>query len=417
MPEIFSQPIFKFLIAALLGAFLGLRREIDAQKFSREKNFAGLRSTILLAAIGAISTFFSIKFLPIIFFAAILILIAISHAHGSFVEKKIGITTELSALLIFWIGVLVGENQQILAILLTIFLAVLNAFKKNLHKFAKNLTPIEWTGALQFLILSGAVLPFLPQNPVDPFGILVPFKIWLLVILISGIGFLGYFLIKYFGARGGIPLLAFLGSTVSSTAVSMSLAAQSRKFFSPEIFAMGIFIALGTMQMRVVGEIFLLGGAQFFDQFLLVPFSMSVSSFLVAFYFFKKKVRTKIKPEIKIEQPFEILPALKFGAIFVLVLFAIAIGQKFFGDSGVYAASFFSGFIDVDAIVLSSIESVRLGEIPLPVAQNSIAISLFINTLVKIFFVATLGSKKLMQKIFGGVFFTTAVGGIFFLLF
>jgi len=415
----FGHPISKLIIAALLGMFLGLRREIEAIESSKNKSFMGLRTMGLLAGMGAISTFFpAFKFLPLVFFGALAALITVVYANGSFNQGKIGITAELSALLTFWVGVLVGLGQPTLAIIVTIFLGVINAFKRDMHSFVERLSAREWKGALQLFILSGAIFPFLPREAVDPFGVLIPFNIWFIVILISGIEFLGYFLIKFFGARGGIPLIAFLGSIVSSTAVTNSFAIQSKKYSAPRIFAAGIFIALATMQVRVVIEILFLRTAEFSLLFLLVPFFMIISTLALSFYFFKQSEKKHFwqlrSPDIKFDSPFEIVPALKFGVIFVIVLLAIAIGKKYFGSFGVYSAAILSGVIDIDAIVLSVLASVKSGNITVLTAQNSIFIALIVNTLMKNFYILFLGSRDLLKSVFVGVLVSAFSGGAAF---
>jgi len=265
------------------------------------------------------------------------------------------------------------------------------------------------------------VLPFLPREPIDPWGVFVPFSVWLLVMLISGIGFVGYFLIKYLGVKGGVPLTGFLGSIVSSTAVTISMATQSKMTKLNDVFAGGILIALGTMQVRVAAEILLLGTPDFY-KFLIVPIAMAVVSILGAIYFFyrsnKKHHWWSLEPDtIKLESPFEFGPALKFGLVFVVVLFALALGQKYLGNSGVYAAAFLSGLIDIDAIVLSSLESVKLGELNPVIAQNSIAIAIMVNTTIKVAYVAVIGAYSLVGRVAVGVGVVTAIGaGALFLL-
>ncbi len=413
----FGFPIVKLVIAVLLGAFMGLRREMDAQSSEKYRSFMGLRTMMLLCLMGALSTMFEqLSYLPVVFFGAVVVLVSIAYAHGSFGLNRIGMTTELSAITAFWIGVLVGYEHQVLAILLTLFLASINAFKDTLHSFVKTLNPKEWFGAFQLLALSGAVLPFLPREPIDPWGVFVPFNIWLLVMLISGIGFIGYFLIKYLGAKGGIPLMGFLGSIVSSTAVTISMANQSKETKLNDIFAGGILIALGTMQIRVVGEILLLGTPDFY-KFLIMPIAMALVSLIGAVYFFfrSNKKHHWWSPQaetVKLESPFEIGPAIKFGLVFVVVIFALALGQKYLGDSGVYAAAFLSGLIDIDAIVLSSLESVKLGELSQVVAQNSIAIALIVNTVIKVAYIAVLGAYSLLGRVAVGVGVVTAVGAV-----
>ncbi len=410
----------EIFIAALLGAFLGIRREMRAQEMG-EVGFMGFRTMTLIAVLGVISTLFlQMPYLPAVFFVGLVVFIGVAYANGVFNLQRIGLTTEISALLTFWIGVLVGLEMQFLAIILTILLASINAFKKELHSFIGTLKRKEWIGALQLLILSGAVLPVLPRVPIDPWGVLVPFNVWLLVILISGIGFIGYFLIKFFGARGGIPLTGFLGAIVSSTAVTTSMASQSKRSKLTGIFAVGILISIVTMQLRVIAEILIWGGGLLGTTILVIPLAMALVAASFALFFFIKTTKnhnlTAVKSDVKLESPFELKPALQFGFIFVFVLFALALGQQYLGNSGIYMAAIISGFIDVDAIVLSSLESVKLGEMSAEIAKNAIGIAIFMNTLIKILYVGILGSKKLLLRIAISVVFICLAGGVVLVL-
>ena len=409
-----TYPIFELLIAMLLGAFLGIRREMQAYMSKKNHSFMGIRTMTLLCGLGALSTFFkTLPYLPVVFFVGVMGLLITAYANGSFNMKRIGITTELSAIITFWIGVLVGQGQAVMAILLTIVLAALNAFKDQLHGFVETLNLKEWVGAFQLLALSGAVLPFLPRVPIDPWGVIVPFNVWSLVILISGIGFLGYFLVKYFGARGGIPLTGFFGALVSSTAVTTSLSSQSKESKYTRLFAVGILIGLATMQARVALEILLLGGREMISSLIMVPLSMALAGAIAAYIHFRNADKVyfwSTKPEVKLKSPFEIKPALQFGAIFILVLLAVVFGKKYFGASGVYAASLFSGIIDVDAIVLSTLESTKLGELEFEVAKNSISIAIFTNTIIKMGYVWLLGTRELFKILSISIVLITLIG-------
>jgi uncharacterized membrane protein (DUF4010 family) len=253
MINFLPEPIFALLISMLLGAVLGIRREMDAQENDNEASFMGIRTTIALTVMGTVSTLFPIMpYLPVILFGGVLTLTAIAYTHGSFSLNKIGMTSEFAGFITFWIGVLIGFENFTIAIMLTIFLAILKEFRDDLHKFVHTLTIEENRGMVQLLALSGAILPFLPQEAIDPWGIFVPFNVWLLVILISGLDFIGYFLTKYFGAKGGVPMTAFLGALVSSTAVTAAFAEKSRKMKKSGILAVGIILAMGVMQIRVL---------------------------------------------------------------------------------------------------------------------------------------------------------------------
>lgn len=420
-----DNPLYQLMLGALLGGFVGLRREID-NKTKKHAVFMGFRTMALMSTLGVISTLFSpMPYLPAVCFVGLLVFLSIAYANGAFRLNLVGLTSELSAITMFWIGVLVGYEQQVLAILLTIFLGGLNAFKDELHSFAGSINKREWVGALQLLMVSGAVLPFLPREPIDPMGIIVPFNIWFLVIMISGVGFMGYFFTKYIGVKSSVPLTAFLGSIVSSTAVTTSMADLSKRAKLTGIFTVGVLIAVATMQVRVAFEIIAWGTPEMIHALLPIPLSMAVSAASMAGYFFwqtnKKHQFTKPnakKPQadVDLRSPFEIGPALKFGGVFVIVLLALAFGQKYLGDSGVYVASFLSGFVDVDAIVLSSLESVKLQEMETALAERAILVAIIVNTLVKVLYVAVLGNKKMVGKVSVGIGITTLVGIITWLV-
>ncbi len=415
MTHFLPPTVFALLISSLLGAVLGLRREMEAKK----EAFIGFRTMILLTTLGTISTIFpTLPYLPVVIFAGILTIIAIGYAHGAFALNKVGMTTEFAGFMTFWIGVLVGMGNFIIAILLTVFLAGLKEFRDDLHKFAHTLTPRENRGMIQLLALSGAILPFLPHEAVDPWGIFVPFNIWLLVILISGLGFIGYFLTKYFGEKGGLMMTAFLGAVASSTAVTISFSEKSKKISKVGVLASGIILALGVMQIRALVEIFLVGTAEFRGIFLLLPLSMALTSFILAyltFQKFSKNKRSLSKQTVDVSSPFEIAPALKFAIVFVIVLFGIAFSKKYFGDIGVYGTALLSGLVDIDAVILSSLEAVKQGEIITSTAQIAIFLGLIMNSVIKIAYVAILGSKELTKKITVGVLVSGIIGVLTFM--
>lgn len=398
-------PITQLLFAGVLGAFLGMRREMINHGETRYRGFLGLRSTSLLAIMGVLSTMTpSMPYMPAVGFVIVAAFLLVAYVHGRYEMQHLGLTTELSGMVTYFMGVLVGVGMPIPAICLTLFVAVLIAFRDSLHKFVQSLNEKEWIGALELLFLSGAILPFLPREPIDEWGVFVPFTVWLLVILISAIEFVGYFLIKYLGTRGGVPLIAFLGSIVSSTAVTTSLSAQARNTGLCKIFAVGILIALATKQFTIIGQILLLGGDNIaFGQLALVPAVMAVTTSIMAVIVLKsmkqRKVLRSTEPEIKVESPFQLGPALKFGLLFLVVLFALALGQRLLGDSGVYAAAILSGIIDVDAIALSSLEAFRLREMDTQTVQMAIGLGLIVNTLVKVVYVALLGTMELTKKV------------------
>ncbi len=387
--------VFKLVIALFLGLFIGLRREMDIQKEGSE-SFVGFRTLPLIVMLGAISTMVpQIPLLPAICLLGVLVFLSIAYYNGVFKLQLIGLTSEFATLIMFLVGVFVGNGEYIVAILLTVAIGLLTGFKNQLHNFAKNISPQEWGGALQLLILSAVVLPFLPQEPVDPWGVLVPFDIWLLVIFISAIGFIGYFLNKYIDSKKGLLATSFLGALVSSTAVTTALAIQAKqkKDIPKNLFIVALLVAVATMLVRTIVTILLIAPVEL-KIVSLVPVAMLVTAVLLLIWFGKKKGHegsVEISPDL--ESPFELLPAIKFGLLFVFILLAVAFGKKYLGDYGVLITAFLSGFVDVDATILSSLQTFKASGITRTVAAQAMTIAILINTLVKVGYVWILSRR------------------------
>ena len=424
--DFFIQPenhVFQLLIAVLLGLFIGLRREMLQQK-TEQPSFIGFRTTPLLVILGTLSTFFiNINYLPVVVFLGVLTFIAIAYANGVFRLHLIGLTSELSTLLMFWVGVLIGYQEFITAIFLTIIVAIFNTFKEQLHRFAKNINESEWTGGLQLLIISAAVLPFLPKEPLDPWGIFIPFNFWLIVIFVSGIGFFGYFFNKFFGEEKGILLTSFFGSIASSTAVTTTLAIEAKKEnrqSSIDILTVGILISIMTMLARVSIVIILFLSFKQTASVLISCLLMFISALLFSIYYYKKYQKDiqkehSTKTRHDVESPFEIKPALEFATLFVVILFAVYFANKYFGDLGVLITSFFSGLVDVDAIIFSSIQSFEAGDIAIKLVCMSMFTAIAVNTLVKPFWILILSSRRFFKATIFPVSAVVFVGLISFL--
>jgi len=380
--------ILQMLVAVLLGLFIGLRREIDIQKEGSE-SFVGFRTMPLIVLLGTLSVSFpTMPLLPLVAMIGLLVFLSVAYYNGVFKMNLIGLTSEFSTIIMFLVGVLIGSGLFIEGIILTVIVGVITGFKSQLHSFAKNMSTKEWGGALQLLILSAVVLPFLPREAIDSFGVLVPFDIWLLVIFISGIGFVGYFLNKYIDTKRGLVATSFLGSLVSSTAVTTALAikAKQNKKIHKNIFVIALLVSIGTMLARTIITIVALAPGDL-KSIAIVPVAMLVAAGALLFVFSRKDTADNVHIEPELRSPFELLPALKFGALFIIVLIAVALGKQYLGSSGVYITAFLSGLIDVDATILSSLQTFKQGGIILHTAQWAILIAIIVNTLVKVVYV------------------------------
>ena len=143
-------------------------------------------------------------------------------------------TTEVAAVITLTAGALCFWGELELAAALGVSTTVLLALKLQTRTLVRNITPGDVYATLTFAVIALVILPVLPRTGYGPppFDVLVPHKIWLMVIFISGISFLGYLLIKIVGARRGVGLTGLLGGLASSTAVTLSFAQRSKRLLN-----------------------------------------------------------------------------------------------------------------------------------------------------------------------------------------
>jgi uncharacterized membrane protein (DUF4010 family) len=236
------------------------------------------------------------------------------------------------------------------------------------------------------------ILPLLPNSPIDPFGVLNPRNIWLMVVLVSLIGYVGYFMIRIFGAEKGLSITGALGGLVSSTAVATTMAAEARahrEVVPSAVFA--VTIASCTMFPRILLEVFVVN-RDLFVPLLLPMASMTGVGVAMALLLYRK--RETIETKVELSDPFRLSPALKFGAFFAFVLLVSKLASIGFGDAGTYAASLVAGLADVDAITLSLATLAKTPQLDETVAVAAITLAAITNTLVKLVITFILGSKE-----------------------
>jgi len=415
---------FRFGVALFIGLLVGLQREYAYDEEggeSHERSFAGVRTFALFSLAGCTSAYLAdllaTSWVFIGFLVAVGLLIAVSY-YISAVSGQRGMTTEMAALVTVAAGALSFLDQLALAVAIGVITTALLSFKFELHGFAQRLTREDVLAALKFALITAIVLPILPNESLwdPPFDVLNPYRIWLMVVLISGIGFLGYVLFKLLGSRRGISLTGFLGGLVSSTATTLSFSQRSRKNIGlAKPFAMAIIIAWAVMFIRVLIEVRVVNPALFKTVWLPVALAGLAAIVYAAYLFFTP--HESDEEDITVTNPFELRTAITFGLLFGLILLVARTAEMQFGDTGVYISSFLSGLADVDAITLSMAELSGNGELTVDTAGRAIVIAILANTVVKGGLVLTSGSRQIRRVLLPGflLILLTGIGVILFL--
>ena len=232
----------KAALALALGMLVGLEREWSNKDIG-VRTFA---MTCLLGLLGALIS----PALMLLSGVAVLILIVFSNLHGLQTARKLEATTSVALIIIFLLGVLVGEGHLFTPVACAIVVTMLLALKPQLRAFAGGLSQQEVRSALLLALLGFVIWPLLPNRFIDPWQLLQPSEDWITVVVIACLGFLNYVLLRVYGSKG-IYLTAVLGGLVNSTATVAELVST---LSGADLVAMGIVAGLWIYRDRHEAE-------------------------------------------------------------------------------------------------------------------------------------------------------------------
>ncbi|HEY0590621.1 MAG TPA: DUF4010 domain-containing protein, partial [Thermoanaerobaculia bacterium] len=308
-----------------------------------------------------------------------------------------GLTSEMAILAMFGVGALLAVGPTEIAIAIGGGVAVLLHAKEWLHGISSKLDRRDLTAIMRFALIALVILPILPNRPFGPFNVLNLREIWWMVVLIVGISLGGYIVWRFFGARAGVVLGGVLGGVISSTATTVSYAKRSRRADAAGLFAAIVMIANAVVMIRVLVEIWLVGRVLFASAAGPIAILLAVQAATAVILVRREGGASAEQPEQ--EDPAELKSAVAFGALYAVVLLAVAATTHYVGNRGLFLVSILSGLTDVDAITLSISRLTSGGSLPIPTAWRLIVIATMSNLLFKTGIVAVLGSRGMLAMV------------------
>jgi uncharacterized membrane protein (DUF4010 family) len=391
-----------------IGMLLGLQRE------RTERSIGGIRTFPLIsllgtvcAMIGAVNGIWMVS-AGLLALAALVVSANVLKNRGT--DPSVGMTSEIAALLLYVLGVLIVVVNMETAAVLGGAMALLLHFKAPLHRFAQAIGERDMHAIIQFILISLVILPILPNVGYGPYGVLNPFKIWLMVVLIVGLGLSGYVAYKLFGSRSGTVLGGIIGGLISSTATTVTYARRTSGTdgLAP-LGALVIMIASCVSLARVL----ILAGATAPRSFAAIapPLGMMLAACCAiagGMFFLSRKENSEMPEQ---NNPAEFKAAFIFAVLYALVLMGVAYAKEHFGQSGLFAVAALSGLTDMDAITLSTAQLAESDGVETSAVWKAILIAAMANFIFKFGVVAALGSRALALRV-GGVFaMALATGG------
>lgn len=412
MPE----PAASLLLSACLGALIGLIRQWEVQQESQpEAEFAGLRTFTLVAMLGCVSAFASDRHAPIAFAVALgvlgLLLAIAQFARPG--DRPAGYTTPGAAIVTFFIGALVYWSERQAAVLLAAATMILIGLKQPIHQWTRRFTAQDVRSVLQFAAITGVILPLVPNRAFGPFDAFNPWSTWMMVILISGLGFLGYLLARLLGSQAGITLTGLVGGLASSTATTLAFSRRSRDDpASSADCTLAIVLACNVMLARVLVIVAAISPALAGDLWLPLAMMAIPGIAFGARTWLARRAPADAFNAPPVSNPLHLSTAIQFALLYALVKFLVKAATDLQFTQAMLLISAIAGLTDVDAITLSMSGGFRDGSLAPSLATTAIVVACISNTLVKAGIAAALGSPALRRLILAVLGATAAVGGV-----
>ena len=400
----------RLLVAMLVGFLVGLDRE-RAEARKEHALFAGVRTFPVIALAGAIPMLLEDRVGPALLVATFLAIAAVAvvsyvrtSAHG-----RIGATTEVAALATFLLGALAGAGQLVVAGAAGVALAVLLVGKPRLEAFSNALTTEEIMAALELAVITVIVLPLLPDRGYGPWQALNPREIWIVVVLVSALSFVGFVAMRVLGPGRGMAITGAVGGLVSSTAITISMAERSHAGAARPAAAAAV-LASTIMCVRMAA----LAGAVdpgILPRLLPILTVMAVAGGAAAWLMGRGAAGQTSPVDGTLTNPFSLKAALTFAALYTLVLLGVRVAEEHLGAGGLYLASALSAIVSVDAptVALAHLGGGTTGWSAPAAAIGVVAIT---NTLVKFGIAIAYGAGSFRSRVATALGVMSVLGGL-----
>jgi uncharacterized membrane protein (DUF4010 family) len=330
-----------FVVATKIAIALGIGLLVGLERQWSQKD-VGVRTFSITALLGCLSVLISMP-LAAICLAGVLVLIVFMNGRSLLVDRSLEMTTSVALLVTFILGVLAGLGHFFTPIASAILMTMLLAWKTELQRFAGDLKLSEIRGAVLLGLIGFVIYPLLPNRFIDGWHLLNPRQSWLVVIIVAGLGFANYVLLRIFSNRG-LYYTAVLGGLVNSTA---TVAELSRTVFNGESGASGTVVALvllTSIAMFVRNLVILAIFAPAAVSIAMWPLLAMTAGALI--FAWKERERgTEPVKSLRLDSPVSLRHVLNLGGLFVLMEIVGTIGARFLGKFGFLALSLLGGMV------------------------------------------------------------------------
>ncbi|HEX5242023.1 MAG TPA: DUF4010 domain-containing protein [Tepidisphaeraceae bacterium] len=383
----YPQIAAKVALAAGIGLLVGLEREWAQKEI-------GVRTFAITGLLGMLTSLLAPS-LVIAGIVAVLVMVAFLNLHSLLKDHSLELTTSACLIVTFFLGALVGLGHYFTAATSAIVMMLLLAWKFELERFAGALKPEEIRSAVLLGLLSVVVYPLLPNRMIDPWNLINPARVWIIVVVIAGIGFVNYVLLRLYSTKG-LYYSAILGGLVNSTAAAVELASLLGKdeawidtavavllLTNVAMFLRNLillFIVARTSAASVAGN--LAGVSTSATAAALLPL-LAMAALACGFAWFGRN-RARTAGSIRLSSPVSMLRVLKFAALFLAIEIVGTLSMRQFGRRGFLAVSLIGGSISSASTTATAAELVGTGQIDPQTAGVAVVLTSIASALVNL---------------------------------
>lgn len=387
MRIIFDSGLQGFVTAVGIGLMIGLVRERlhdHAGKFL----VAGVRTHALVAILASVAASFG----EAVLVTALLSVAALALAsHLRTANEDPGLTGEVALLVTALLGALAQRNAM-LAATWGVVVAVLLQAKLPLRRFAREvISPRELQDALLLAAAALVVLPLLYDKPVDPWGALVPAKLWQPVVLVMAVGMLGHIALRAVGARWGFPIAGFFAGFASSTAAVAGFGRKARESPAHLRPAVGAALLANLASLLLLAGIVGAGAPA-----LLVSAAWplgAAGAVLLAGGLVGLRGEQAALPAEPAARAFQMRQALLLAALIAALLLLSAWLKRLFGPAGALAAAICVALAEVHAAAAGVSQLQAVGDLTLAQARVGLVALLAAAAAAKVLVAAISGGR------------------------
>ena len=386
----------RLLLALAIGLLIGVERGWQERAAKDGSRAAGVRTYALIGLFGGVcallSGFAGTYFLglALLALAGCLALFEWREAEANNSASATGL---IAGLIAFALGAYAVLGDMVVAGASGIAATLILAERKALHAFVENLSWKELRSALLLLVMSFVFLPLLPNHPVDPWGALNPRQLWLMVVIIAALSYVGYICVRLAGERAGLIYAAAAGGMVSSTTVTWTYARLAHAHPANSVpLAAGVTTswAISLMRMSAIAVVISPGLAWPLLSVLSLPVLFLIGVTLLMYRRSGAVVETS---PLELTDPFELTEVLKFGALLAGVTLIAKLAGSGTNQIGLLPLAAVSGLLDVDPITLS-VSRAAGQAVTFPYASAVIVVAGGANLLCKTVLAAALGPRN-----------------------